>query len=340
MSEPRDAREGRALMRRELDEQPELLGGIADALGHEAEGLRPPAGSRVWAGGCGDSLFAAEALAPLFRTAGYGFRAASAAEMLWDGEIAAGDTVVLISISGSTRRTVEALGRAREAGATTVAVTINPDSALAAEADATLRLPYTPVSRAIPHGLDYQVTLLSLAALAGPVAPDVGALFRDETGPARTRAEACAGRLGPDTRFVFLGGGAAARGTAAFAAAKLHEAGGLPAWSFEAENFGHGAQFMLTPGDVVGLFGSGGPADSRTRALSAGLERLGCDVIEAGFAGEVAQPDPLSAALVGGLQAQALCLAVADRLDLDVMNPARGRGGDAVQRDWFGWTAA
>ena len=140
---------GRALMRRELEQQPGLLVEIAAALDASAEALRPRAGGRVWAGGCGDSLFAAEALAPHFRAAGYGYRAASAAEMLWDGEIAEGDTVIAISISGSTRRTVEALGKARQTGARTVAVTINPDSALAEIADETLRLPYTPVSRAI-----------------------------------------------------------------------------------------------------------------------------------------------------------------------------------------------
>lgn len=323
-------------MRRELDEQPALLPGIAAALEVAAAPLRPTRGT-VWAGGCGDSIFAAEALAPHFRAQGHSFRPASAAEQLWDADIRAGDTVIGISISGSTRRTVEALHAAQDRQAHTVAVTINPDSALAQAADATLVLPYEPISRAIPHGLDYHVTLLALAALAGPLAGfDPGELFASATDPARVDTARIAGTLAEDARFVFLGSGGAARGTAAFAAAKMHEAGGLPAWSFEAENFCHGAQFMLTPGDYVGLFGAGGPADARTRALKPGLERLGATVGVAGF-GAQGPHAALRAALLGALHAQALCLAVAERRGLDVTDPSRGSAATEVQKDWFDW---
>jgi len=335
-----DRTRGRQLMRRELDEQTAILAALAPALDAAAADLRPAPGSRVWAGGCGDSLFAAEALAAHFRDAGHAFGAASAAEMLWDGRVAEGDTVIAVSISGSTRRTVEALAAARAAGARTLAVTIAAQSALARAADGTLVLPYTPVSRAIPHGLDYHVTLLALAALAGPLGGfDAGAVFDRETPEAVARAKAATAGLSPEARFFFLGGGAAARGTAAFAAAKLHEAGGVPAWSFEAENFGHGAQFMLREGDVVGLFGSGGPADGRTRGLKPGLDRLGCRVFEAGFDDAGRPWASLRAALAGALTAQALCVEVADRFDRDVMNPAGGSGTDAVQKDWFSWSA-
>lgn len=331
---------GRALMRQELDVQPGLLPEVAVALDAAAAPLRSSGGGTVRAGGCGDSLFAAEALAPHFRAAGHAFRSASAAELLWEGEVAAGDTVIAISISGSTRRTVEAVASARARGARTIAVTINDASALAEAADATLTLPYTPISRAIPHGLDYHVTLLALAALAGPLGDtDVGPLFAEATPQARAAAADVTATLSPEARFVFLGGGPAARGTAAFAAAKLHEAGGLPAASFEAENFGHGAQFMLRPGDHVGLFGAGGPADARTLALADGLRRLGCAVTQAGFVPCEAPHAPLRAALLGALHAQAFCLAVAERLDLDVTDPARGGPAAQVQKDWFGWRA-
>lgn len=340
MHGPGGTASGRALMRQELDAQPILLPEVAAKLDAVAAPLRPGSGGTIWAGGCGDSLFAAEALAPHFRAAGHAFRPASAAELLWEGEVAAGDTVLAVSISGSTRRTVEAVRAARARGARTVALTIDDASALAEAADATLTLPYTPVSRAIPHGLDYHVTLLALAALAGPPGgTDIAGLFAEATPRAMAEAEQAAAALAPDARFVFLGGGAAARGTAAFAAAKLHEAGGLPAASFEAENFCHGAQFMLRPGDHVGLFGAGGPADARTRALADGLRRMGCQVAEAGFVPADAPDAPLRAALTGALHAQAFCLAVAERLDLDVTDPARGGPAAQVQKDWFGWGA-
>ncbi|MEM8571465.1 MAG: SIS domain-containing protein [Pseudomonadota bacterium] len=329
---------GWSLMRRELEDQPQLLARIAAALDAAVADTRPARSRTIWAGGCGDSLFAADALAAHFRAAGYRFRAASAAEMLWNGEISPEDAVVAVSISGTTRRTVEGLATARTAGARTIAVTINPKSPLSEVADATLLLPYTPISRAIPHGLDYHVTLLALATLAAPISgAEPGALFAEATDAAMAQAATVADSLGPNSRFVFLGGGPAAKGTAAFAAAKMQEAGGLPAWSFEAENFTHGAQFMLRPGDIVGLFGAGGPADARTRALRDGLDRLGCHVIEAGFENPQSPHAPLRAALLGGLAAQALCLAISERLDLDVMDPAQGSGADLVQKDWFSW---
>lgn len=329
---------GRVLMRQEIDTQPDLLREIAAKLDAAAAPLRPESGRTIWAGGCGDSLFAAEALVPHFRSAGHAFRPASAAELLWETGVSAGDTVIAVSISGSTRRTVEAVAAARAVGARTIAVTINDTSDLAQAAHATLTLPYTPISRAIPHGLDYHVTLLALAALAGALV-DIGDLFAEATPRAMAEADEAAAALDPDVRFVFLGGGAAARGTAAFAAAKLHEAGGLPAASFEAENFCHGAQFMLRPGDHVGLFGAGGPADARTRALAEGLRRIGCGVTEAGFVRPGTPLAPLRAALLGGLHAQAFCLAMAEHLDLDVTDPARGGPSAEVQKDWFGWRA-
>lgn len=74
-------------------------------------------------------------------------RPASAAEMLWDADIRRGDTVVGISISGSTRRTVEAIAAAAAKGARTLAITLKTDNVLPLAAGAVLPLPYTPISR-------------------------------------------------------------------------------------------------------------------------------------------------------------------------------------------------
>ena len=326
----------RALMQRELDEQPVILATATGMLSGAAARIRPAKDRPLWVGGCGDSLFAAQAMERFFRLKGWDIRPASAAGMLWDADIRAGDTVAGISISGSTRRTVEAIGAAKAKGARTLAITLKGDSALAQTADEILPLPYEPISRAIPHGLDYHVTLLALAALAGN--PDGAAVQRmlDTQTPHLVReGRAIAARLSPAARFCFLGGGAAL-GSASFGAAKMHEAGGLPAWSFEAENFAHGAHFMLRAGDHVVLCGAGGPADTRTAAMRAGLERLGASVSTAGMDGQ--EDDPLLTALRAALTAQALCLAVAEARDLDVTDPARGSAAAEVQRAWFGWT--
>ncbi|MCK0168189.1 SIS domain-containing protein [Jannaschia sp. S6380] len=325
--------ESHALMQRELDAQPELLPAIAARLTGAVRDLRPAPGTTVWSGGCGDSLFAARAVARLWRGQGLDLRPASAAEMLWDAPITARDLVVGISISGSTRRTVDAVQAAARTGARTLAVTMKSDSALAQVADAVLPLDYEPISRAIPHGLDYHVTVLALAALAGDLDADaIGTIIAARTSAHLDTARAVAAGLPDAPRFVFLGCGAAL-GSAEYGAAKMHEAGGLPAWAFEGENVAHGAQFMLRPGDHVMLCGDGGPGDARTLALRHGLERLGVTVGAAGFD----DGHPLLAALDAGLACQALCLAVAERLDLDVTDPGRGTAAAEVQRDWFGW---
>lgn len=332
------APESRALMLRELEHQPEILLAAAGPLTEAAALLRPIKG-RVWIGGCGDGLFAARALALHFRRRGWDVRPASAAEMLWDADIREGDTVVGISISGSTRRTVEAVAAAAARGARTIAVTLKPDSALAEAASDVLSLPYAPISRAIPHGLDYHVTLLALAALAGGVKGEkVADMLREATPRTLRQSRDVAARLSPDVRFFFLGSGAAL-GSASYGAAKMHEAGGLPAWSFEAENFAHGAHFMLRPGDHAVLCGSGGPGDLRTAAMRSGLERLGVSVSDAALTDGVAGGDTLLAALHAALVTQAFCLAVAEQQDLDITDPARGSAAAEVQREWFGWSS-
>jgi fructoselysine-6-P-deglycase FrlB-like protein len=329
--------ESRALMHREIVEQSAIVSRAAGPLAEAAASIRLDRDRPLWVGGCGDSLFAPQALALHFRRRGWDIRPSSAAEMLWDADIRAGDAVVGISISGSTRRTVEAVEKATRNGAHTVAVTLDPGSPLARAARDVLVLPFEPISRAIPHGLDYHVTLLALAALAGghDADPVVEMLARDGMAALEAARETASG-LSRETRFFFLGGGAA-MGSANYGAAKMHEAGGLPAWSFETENFGHGAQFMLRPGDHAVLCGGGGPADARTEAVADGFARLGVSVSRAGLP---ASDDALLSGMRTALACQALCLAVAERFDLDVTDPGRGSLAAEVQRGWFGWTSA
>ncbi|MGJ8626189.1 MAG: SIS domain-containing protein [Sulfitobacter sp.] len=324
-----------ALMYRELTEQPQILATASDRLCRDAAAIRPDKSGSIWIGGCGDSLFAAQALNLYFRQQEWRMRAASSADMLWDADIQPGDSVVGISMSGSTRRTVEAIRAASAIGAQTFAVTLNPESALAQVADKTLVLPFEPISRAIPHGLDYHMTLLALAALAGdlPSTPPQDVLA--QAGPQMMRdTKAVAAKLSPTARFVFLGGGGAL-GSANYGSAKMHEAGGIAAWAFEAENFTHGAQFMLQRGDHVVLLGSGGQSDARTADLEPEFAKLGVSVSSAGFGAEGA----LTAAVLAGLHCQALCHSVAVARGLNVSDPANGSGADDVQRMWFGWTS-
>lgn len=329
--------ESHALMRREINEQADILLSAAETLALEANNVRPKKTSTLWVGGCGDSLFAAQSLARHFRGLGWDMRPCSAAEMLYEADIRAGDAVIGVSISGATRRTVEAMARATAEGAATIAVTLNADSPLARSSQATLILPFRPISRAIPHGLDYYMTLLALASVAGEVpATRIADFFHARTASQWSSARTVAEGLVPGARFFFLGAGSAL-GSANYGAAKLHEAAGIAAWSFEAENFGHGAHFMLRPGDHVVLYGAGGPGDGRTAALHAGLERLTGSLSHCGLAQD--RMEPLISAFGCALHAQTLCLAIAEQLDLDVMDPGRGSAAAEVQREWFGWNS-
>lgn len=329
--------DSRALMRREILAQPEVLAAAAAPLAAAGHGLGLDRARPLWVGGCGDSLFAAQALAGVLRVEGWDPRPASAAEMLWEAPIRPGDGVVGVSISGGTRRTVEAMERATALGARTVAVTLDPGSRLGGACAAVLRLPYTPISRRTPHSLDYAMTLLALGAVAGLDAAAMegaAAAMEGATAEALAEAERAAAELPRDARFFFLGGGPAL-GSAGYGAAKLHEAGGLPAWALEAENACHGANFAMRPGDVAVLCGGGGPADRRTVALEPGLRRMGLGTLCAGLDDAPAFHRPFLAALA----AQALCLAVAEARDLDVTDPGGGSEAAGVQRDWFAWSS-
>lgn len=326
------APESRALMAREIAAQADTLARIAPPLAKAAPRLDP---SRdVWIAGCGDGLFAAETVARFGREAGFRVRPLSSAALLWEAQPAPGDACLGLSISGGTARTVEALEAARAAGARTVAVTIGAESALARAADETLPLPYAPITRATPHSLDHTVTLLALAASLGAnealLAEAAGVLARSDAIFERGAA-ATASAIPAEARFFFIGCGSAL-GAAGYGAAKLHEAGGLPAIAQEGENVAHGAHFMMRPGDHAVLLGDGGPGDRRTRSLRPGLERLGLTVSEAGF-----DRTPLAAMFETALWCQRLCLAVAEARDLDVTRPGGDGPAAAVQRDWFAW---
>ena len=324
----------RALMAREIGAQPEILAGAVGPLVAAAAPLVPAPGAALWICGCGDGLFAAETMARVGRERDIAITPVSAAALLWETLPAPGDTCAAVSISGATARTVEAAARARAGGARVIAVTVNPDSALARAGDRTLRLPYTPITRATPHSLDHTMTLLAIGALCGlgddALRAAVDALAAADK-PMRAEAERVAARLSREARFFSLGCGSAL-GSAGYGAAKLHEAGGLTAVALEAENVTHGAHFMMRRGDHAMLLGDGGPGDRRTAALADGLRQLGLGVSTAGLG----RP-PLAAAFETALWAQRLTLAVAEAFELDVTRPGGDGPAAAVQSDWFAW---
>src|SRR5215470_9339885 len=153
-------------MRRAILAQPGEIRRVAPLLRRDFTrlGLERPA--RIVAGGCGDSFFASQVAAGFFPPGGTSYLAATAFEIGHYLRLGRADLCILLSISGGTRRTVEAATTARQAGARTLAVTCQTDSPLARACDAVLVLPFTPLERRTPHTLDYTMTVLALAVIA------------------------------------------------------------------------------------------------------------------------------------------------------------------------------
>jgi fructoselysine-6-P-deglycase FrlB-like protein len=334
-----------AVMAEEIAAQPAVLGTALPKLRAALADLTPPTG-RVIAGGCGDSLFAAGATAGAFAMTGLDYRSVSAMQLACYEPLRPTDLCILLSVSGGTRRTVEAAARARAQGCRVLAVTVKPESALARAADRILVLPYQPLSRTTPHSLDYSVSLLALAAIAERLsgrmdeALDRAAALAEQAVQGQATAIAQHGRPAPNWYFLGAGPGL---DTAAYAAAKWHEAGGQRAMALELENAVHGANFMFEPGDRVVLVGTDAHARAQSLRLRDGLRRLGCRPCLIGAAGSgadlVLASDGWLAELEAAILAQRLCLAVTLAAGLDLEAPRAGRAAGElhlkVQRQWM-----
>jgi len=344
------------VMEREIRAQREYVASCLQIVRERLQGLDLEAG-RVVMAGCGDSAYSGLAAAGIFRALDVPYVAATAQEVAQFLPLLPGDLVVLASVSGSTQRTVEGAERARNAGVATLAITCNAASALARVCDATLLLPYEPISRATPHTLDYTLTLLAQALVAerlaaaregGRTLPDlerlpdaleatVGEAFR--VLPAALHAHTAA------SQTFFLGAGPDF-GTASYGAAKLHEAGGRTAFAGETENFWHGMNFMLRPTDLVMVFQNRREAARTEALLVANLAQLTRSVVYVGGEGvaaphHVVLPDTadLLAPFLAAIAPQVACLLIACHgatPDVETGNGSDSGRAHAVQRSWFG----
>ncbi|VVT09554.1 SIS domain-containing protein [Rhizobium sp. EC-SD404] len=326
------------MMRREIEAQATLLPELQPQLAEAADRL-PRATGRVMAGGCGDSAFAPQALQDVFRALGVDVEAKTSMEIAAFTTLKETDTVLLSSISGGTKRTVEAANAARAVGAEVVAITCNGESALAAAASQTIVLPFAPLSRKTPHSLDYAVTLLALAEIARGLAGLDRNVFscdasdlQQRLATSEERARGLAATFDPSGKLVLLGAGCDL-GTANYAAAKFHEAGGLLAVSAETENFIHGMNFMLEPDDTLIALASTNAAEPRARTVAEAFSGI-CRTHLVRETDE--DPSPAGAfrrLLAQTFTMQLLCLAIADQLALRLEEPRAGRDNAAAHSE-------
>lgn len=320
------------MMAREIEAQGKLLAQIQPQLAARADEITRPVG-RLIVGGCGDSAFAPRALCGVFQTLGQPFLSRTSMELAAFTSFAVGDSIILSSISGGTKRTVEAARIAKLAGARIIALTCYAESALAKAADETMLLPYQPLSRKTPHTLDYTVTLLALVELArsfagkpADAAKPVLAAIPQALSSARQAAMPIAEDHDPGAKFVILGAGPDL-GTAEYGAAKFHEAGGLVAIAAETENFVHGMNFMLEPNDTVIALGGTAAGLRRAHQVAEALKGwLGnCHVVPVReFQGDAWQ-SAFFAVLDATFVLQFTCLAIANKLSLALEEPRAGR---------------
>jgi fructoselysine-6-P-deglycase FrlB-like protein len=321
-----------ATMAREIAAQAEVLPQCVGPIGEQVRNIPRPRG-RIFAGGCGDSAFAPGALGGVFAALDLDVFAATSMVLSGFTRFRSEDTVVLSSISGGTKRTIEAAQVARAAGAEVIAITCGCDSELARAATHTILLPFTPISRKTPHTLDYSVTLLALVQLALwwsgeapeavlPLLGDVSAMI-DMAG---VKAGVLAHAIDPNGKIFLLGAGPDLF-SAEYGAAKFHEAGGLIAVAAEAENFIHGMNFMVEPHDSIFVLGNNAPGLRRGRDIIGGFTDF---VASKGVIGNDEQPGSawttgFSLLLQTTIVLQRLCLAIADKQGLMVELPRAGR---------------
>jgi fructoselysine-6-P-deglycase FrlB-like protein len=325
------------VMRREIAAQAGILADCLEPLSARIGGIARPEGW-IMAGGCGDSAFAPAALKGFFDAIGIQLEATTSMQLAGFTRYIAGDAVVLSSISGNTRRTVEAAHVARASGARVVAVTCGETSALAKEADDVVVLPFTPISRVTPHTLDYLVTVEALAVMGlhwiGESADPLIELFAQMprwSEAARDFAEDAVSAMDPAGKIFLLGGGPDLA-TASYGAAKFHEAGGIPAIAAETENFIHGMNFMAEPPDSLFAIATaplsirrGAEVAANFRSFLTSTALIEPEPLDRGPFEPGGWQSALAALLSTTLKVQHLCLAYADRFGLDVTAPRAGR---------------
>jgi glucosamine--fructose-6-phosphate aminotransferase (isomerizing) len=344
------------LMLREMQSQPNALAEALSDLRIQAAQIALPRVDRIVLTGSGDSGYAAMALEHAYQaTARVPVWALSSASASRFGELRVGGLTVVISVSGEVIRTIEAAQAARAAGGTVVAVTAAGSSTLVGVSDAALVMP-KPITRATPHTRDYTLTLLALAVILEWVTDRRMNELDEWPGQVAEVLERAMRwaedlpRLEEERQPIFLGLGPD-RGTAAYAALKFWEAGGMRALWDDLEEFGHGSQLVAMPGDQAVVFATGRGA-SRAAEMLPGLARMGLTPIVVADARadpaallsltepfQLPELDPNLVGLLSCIPVQAITYIAANRRQIDVTVPLGGRPEgpifDAVHVEWM-----
>lgn len=203
----------------------------------------------------------------------------------WMDEAGPGTLVIGISSSGEVARTIEALERARQSGAQTLALTSTAGSTLAATADGAIQsdLPAFPFG---PGLISYLAALLGTLAVAAAVSGDDGAERLTErmaelpelveqviTGQTQ-QGEAFANVVAMASGGVILGSGPC-RGAAEYGAAKVMEAAGVHYRAQDVEEWAH-LEYFVEPADMpTWLLTASGRSSTREAEIEVAAQAVG-----------------------------------------------------------------
>lgn len=295
------------ITRQDILRQPEALLGL---LGRhdELRRLIASAGfdgsaSRLYAFGCGDGFFAAQAASFAFVHQGiHDYRGVSSLEFLQCHAPFADPRCLLapVSMSGNVDRTVEGLQAGIARGATALAITNSTTGLLARRSQHAFQLGLQESASFLAGTITYTASVLALfllaiesAELAGldgrrrsldELADMVGAIG-GSLADLEAQTAAVVSALPPASRIYFLAGGSGFA-SARYAACKFVELTGTHAIPQDTEEFAHSNFWQFQRSDLVFVLHDPGetePVSSRAAAL---LREFGARVVE------IAQGDP------------------------------------------------
>ena len=195
--------------------------------------------------------------------------------------------VLGISQSGAAPDVLAVVEEGRRQGAVTVALTNEPDSALAAAADFVIPLQAGP-ERSVPASKTYAASLVAIAMISQAIDPDDGFAAALKTIPdairgverheAELREMAC---LIEGQRVIVLGRGFNLA-TAEELALKLTETSYVLARAWSAADFLHGPVAVMDAGFPIILIEAPGPTYADTREVCASLTKQGPTLFQIG----------------------------------------------------------
>ena len=214
----------------------------------------------------------------------------------WMRPAASSQTLVIAtSASGGTERVVQAIERAKEHGALTVALTGTPDSAVTQVADRSVvvELPHKERS---PGIRTYQASLMGMLLVAMQLGERQGSYAQEETDRRRQELIALADVVNATTNAIRAGcrevadliaaspvvvmlGSGPSYGTALYSAAKLVEAAGVFALGQDLEEWWHVERFAYPLDMPVFVIAPPGRSHWRAQSVAATARGLGRRVI-------------------------------------------------------------